>query len=109
MVALWMGSDKWGILREPQIWGEIWSSEVAFLPCSLCRLLPTLMVSPAHELENSYSAVEKHFSLPDFLGVFWLVFFWHIHHIYMFQIINISFYILISFQPLHSFSGRCIT
>lgn len=62
-------------LREPQIWGEIWSSAVAFLPCSLCRLLPTLMVSPAHELENSYSAVEKHFSLPDFLGVFGCCFF----------------------------------
>lgn len=45
-----------------------------------------------------------------FLVVFlFFLFFLHIHHIYTFQIINISFYILISFQPLHSFSGRCIS
>lgn len=109
MVALWMGSDKWGLFERTSNLG--WN--LVKWSC-LSPLFSLSFTSNSDGLSCSWTWKQlqycgKAFFPSWFLGGFWLGFFGHIHHIYMFQIINISFYILVSFQPLHSFSGRCIT
>lgn len=113
MVALWMGSDEWGLFERTSNLG--WN--LVKWSC-LSPLLSLLFTSNSDGFSCSWTWKQlqccgKAFFPSWFLGGFWLfflfLFFLHIHHIYMFQIINISFYILISFQPLHSFSGRCIS